>query len=248
MSYILEALRKADQEREAGVVPDLESVHEAARPAQRSFRWVWILVALLAVNGVLMALLATRDTGTTVPRQVASPTAVPAQEAAASAPSAAGVAVPADSSPVRMAALPKTAPKVESRDDRPAPAAPVIPSKTATLTAGKSAASVPVVPAPPDKAQPQVTASVAPVPAQRAEIPRQGLRDWEDLSLEFRSGLDMPRLDVHVYDADPQRRFVLINLRKYRSGDRLESGAVIEEILPDGIKLSYQGTRFRYRK
>lgn len=90
-----------------------------------------------------------------------------------------------------------------------------------------------------------VAKAAPPAPAEPAQ---QDLRDWEDLSLEFRSGLDMPRLDVHVYDTDPQRRFVLIELRKYRAGDRLDSGAVIEEILPDGLQLSYQGTRFRYRK
>jgi len=71
---------------------------------------------------------------------------------------------------------------------------------------------------------------------------------WEDLSLEFRGGFDMPRLDVHVYDSDPQRRFLLIELKKYREGDTLANGAQIEEILPDGIQLYYQGTRFIYRK
>jgi general secretion pathway protein B len=53
---------------------------------------------------------------------------------------------------------------------------------------------------------------------------------------------------VHVYDSDPKRRFVLIDLQKYRQGDRLQSGALLEEILPDGIQLLYQGTQFIYRK
>ena len=58
----------------------------------------------------------------------------------------------------------------------------------------------------------------------------------------------MPRMDVHVYDSDPRRRFVLIDLQKFREGDRLSNGAVLEEILPDGIVLSYQGRRFHYGK
>ena len=43
MSYILDALRKADQERLAGSVPDLEADHESSRATGRSNRWVWLL-------------------------------------------------------------------------------------------------------------------------------------------------------------------------------------------------------------
>ncbi len=251
MSYILEALRKADQERSAGAVPDLESTHPAARPGQRSFRWVWILVALLVVNGALMVMLATRDTGTPVSRQAASPVTGPARQTAASSPAAVASAVPVD----RVATPPAKVPKTVLPQDRSAPPAPVLPPVTAIIPAGKSAARTPAVPAAPGKAPPRVASApqqASSPPLQASSPPLQAsnqeLDDWEELSLEFRSGLEMPRLDVHVYDADPQRRFVLINLRKYRAGDRLESGAVVEEILPDGIQVSYQGKRFRYRK
>ncbi len=233
MSYILDALRKSDQERAVGVVPDLQSAHQAVRPVQRSYGWIWILVALLAVNGVLMVLLATRDTGTGSTYTTESPVAGPAHVPAGPARPVEEPAVRED----RAAASAPEAPKTVLLRDRPTAVAPVIPPVTTTA---------PVVPAAPVKAQPQV--AKAPLQARPAEAPKQGLKDWEDLSLEFRSGLEIPRLDVHVYDADPQRRFVLINLRKYRAGDRLESGAVIEEILPDGLQMSYQGTRFRYQK
>ncbi len=242
MSYILEALRKADQERAAGAVPDLESAHQTAHPEQRSFRWVWILVALLLVNATLMVLLATRDTGTGVTRPAASPVAGPAQETAGSPRPVVEPPVRAD----RPAATVVTAPKTVLYQDRPVAAVQAIPPVTITAPARKSAAGTPVAPAATGKAQSPV--ATAPVQAAPPEAPEQGLSDWEDLPLEFRSSLEVQRLDVHVYDTDPQRRFVLINLRKYRAGDSLESGAVIEEILPDGVLLTYQGTRFRYRK
>lgn len=233
MSYILDALRKSDQERAVGVVPDLQSAHQAVRPAQRSYGWVWILVALLAVNATLMVLLATRDTGTGSTHMTESPVAGPAHVPAGSPRPVVEPAVRED----RAAASVPKAPKTVLLRDRPTAVVPVTPPVTTTA---------PVAPAAPVKAQPQV--AKAPLQARPAEAPKQGLKDWEDLSLEFRSSLEMPRLDVHVYDADPQRRFVLISLRKYRAGDRLESGAVIEEILPDGLQMSYQGTRFRYHK
>ena len=72
--------------------------------------------------------------------------------------------------------------------------------------------------------------------------------EWNDLSLEFRSGFNLPRIDVHVYSDNPGKRFVLVDLQKFREGETLASGAVLEEILPGSIQLFYQGTRFRVEK
>jgi general secretion pathway protein B len=105
------------------------------------------------------------------------------------------------------------------------------------------ASAPPVAPQP----APEVSNRVAPQPAASADRD-SGIPYWDDMSLEFRSELPMPRLDVHVYDSNPQRRFLLVELKKYREGDTLTNGAVVEEILPDGVQLFYRGTRFVYRK
>ena len=80
-------------------------------------------------------------------------------------------------------------------------------------------------------------------PVQRGE---PEIPEWSELSLEFRSGFDPPRLDVHVYADDPSRRFILVDLKRFAEGDTLDSGAKLEKILPESIQLYYQGTRFRY--
>ena len=61
MSYILDALKKADQERTLGEVPDLEVAHWGERRQKRSYRWVWVVGALLLFNGVLLFMLIGRD-------------------------------------------------------------------------------------------------------------------------------------------------------------------------------------------
>ena len=53
------------------------------------------------------------------------------------------------------------------------------------------------------------------------------------------------RVDMHVYSGDPAKRFVFVNMKKYREGDRLAEGPSIEEITPEGIILSQQGKRFQ---
>lgn len=56
MSYILEALKKAEQQREIGQVPRIDSAHEPAA-AGLSSRWGVIVVLVLLVNaGLLLAL------------------------------------------------------------------------------------------------------------------------------------------------------------------------------------------------
>jgi hypothetical protein len=53
------------------------------------------------------------------------------------------------------------------------------------------------------------------------------------------------RIEVLVWAADPGRRMVYLNGRKYVEGDTIEKGTVIEQIVQDGIVLLHQGQRVR---
>jgi general secretion pathway protein B len=232
MSYILDALKKADQERAAGNVPDLETVHLQEPTVRRRYRWLWILAALFVFNGVLVALLATRhDAGDAPGRHV-----TPDERSISASPETTRPRPPVEGAPVVRQAPPprvvRTAPQVQERP-RVAVTRPVSPRVQPT-----TAQDLPAVPP-----TPVVVPPPRPSSASAGKLP-----EWDELSLEFRSGFSMPHMDVHVYDTDPSRRFVLVNLQKFREGDRLPNGAVIEKILPDGMQLSYQGTRFHYTK
>jgi general secretion pathway protein B len=221
MSYILEALKKADRERTLGEVPDLESAHWGVRRPQRSWRWLWIVVVLLLFNAVLLGYLLSRDE-------------VDMEQVAGTAPVTPPVVV---SPPV-----PASQPAAQARVEPPPPVA--IRPKVAVRP---QIAARPVIkvtpepdPAPPARVvQAQVPLTAAPGAAE-TELP-----EWSELSLEFRSGFMLPHVDVHVYAEQPRRRFILVDLEKYREGDTLKSGAVLEKIHPNSIQLYYQGTRFR---
>ena len=51
-------------------------------------------------------------------------------------------------------------------------------------------------------------------------------------------------MDLHVYDRNPRKRFVMINMHKLRQGDTLPDGVTVVRIRPDGVVLSYQGRKF----
>jgi general secretion pathway protein B len=255
MSYILEALKKADRERTVGNVPDLDTVHDRDVPAgRRKTAWYWILGTLVVVNGVLFSLLLLPDHGADDGSGPASTDARPNS----------GIDQPAaavDRDRARHRAAPKPYPRPQVRAYTPpaakpdrvaAPAAqPVTPAPVpsratetgppATASAAVSGQAAPVTSPVAASASPQADTSQPPAEAGG------GIPYWDDLSLEFRSGFTVPRIDVHVYDTNPELRFILADLKKYREGDRLENGAMLEKITPEGILLSFRGTRFIYR-
>lgn len=209
MSYILEALKKSEQERQLGHVPEFSQTQET--PKLAAPRWPrWLLLALL-VNALILVVLAWRMWGTQT------------QSAVVVAPPA--VVAPTSVTPASVARAPE-----------PDIAAPVLPVPPSPL-----APPVPSVQSPVAEDTSQVTVSPPVVDESAAAGPPR----WDDLPLDERAQLPAPRIDVHVFAQEPERRFVLINLHKFRVGDRLDEGPTLVAIVNDGIVLSYAGREYR---
>ena len=96
-----------------------------------------------------------------------------------------------------------------------------------------------VTPPPPESYRPAPVAAAPDV---------SGLPVWPQVPAAiFQRLQDGLRLDVHVYSERVADRFVLINLQKYREGERLQEGPVLDAITPEGAVLSVQGSRFLLR-
>jgi general secretion pathway protein B len=231
MSYILEALKKADQDHFIGAVPDLATPHEAERPQPRSYRWLWIIVTLLSVNAVLVVMLLKDKNAEDAEVAVTAQVQVPLERQ---------TALTNDQlvQPIQQTSEVQIS-------EAPAPEMPVLPENEPVLSTGEVVVlaepaylqdSRPLIP-------PEEEFNIR-VDAGTSTKDYSQLQSWFELPQETRDRLDLPRLDVHVYSEDPQRRYILVNLEKYREGERLASGLVVEEILPDGMVMSYQGERF----
>jgi general secretion pathway protein B len=59
-----------------------------------------------------------------------------------------------------------------------------------------------------------------------------------------RAGLPELKLELHMYSNRPQERVAFINSHKYREGDTLAEGPKVEQITPDGVVLSLNGSKF----
>ena len=97
--------------------------------------------------------------------------------------------------------------------------------------------------APPPAAAPAVSSVITPAaPLVVGNVP--DLPTFDSLSPEQRQNLPALHLDVHGYAANPQDRFVVINLKRYRIGDTLAEGPRVVDIVPTGAVLEFQGTTF----
>ena len=53
-------------------------------------------------------------------------------------------------------------------------------------------------------------------------------------------------VDVHAYNGNPQKRFVLINGRRYREGDVISEGPRIAQIIAEGIVFDWRNEQVLY--
>ncbi|MEZ5583275.1 MAG: general secretion pathway protein GspB [Candidatus Competibacteraceae bacterium] len=223
MSYILEALRKAEQERNLGRVPDLQT---APMPIPQPKRRLWPLVLglVLVANGVALALLWWPDYRSRL--VVSDPQlAIPAAEPV----------VPASRNAiVNSLDRPIANPQTESVSPVAFPAQSVQATLQPLSEPEPAVAPITPPPAPPPAPEP----TPARLPESQPAIALQAL------PMTFRQTVPQLNLDVHVYSTAVRKRFVLINSKRYQEGDLLNEGPLLEAITADGAVLSYQGQRF----
>lgn len=250
MSYILEALRKSDQQRNRGATPTLFGGQEAMAVRRQPTKILYgvLAVALIGAGiaiGVLRPWQTTQSEMADRPAVVVRapvatpPAAAPAPEvapAAQSKPQEAVASVPPAAVP-EIATVPRVEPKPVARPkrrlDRPM-------RKAETAVADK----------PKKDAVPQSRSELPAEEEANAEPPATAAANAEpvstlsELPVSIRDELPKIKITVHAYSGKPASRLVGYDNRILREGDYLVPGLKLEEITQDGMILSYKGYRF----
>jgi len=245
MSFILDALKKSETDRQRQSSPALFEVKVAA-PRRRFPLWALGLGVLLGVNVLVLAWVLLRQPQTTG-ESAAAPIAN-------TAPAAGGNAV-ANSAPPGMVTVPATvtipttvnipigsAPSITMGTNNPEPGV-VAPSSTPPL-AEEPLLSRQEPSVPPDYDARDYAPALTLSQANAAAAQRAGSIPSRDEVIAQGTQLPDLRLDLHVYAVDPAQRFVFINMRKLREGETLPEGVRVDHITQTGAQLSYRGTRF----
>jgi Type II secretion system protein B len=267
MSYILQALKKAEEQRGASprAVPTPRALPPASRP-----RWPWIAGGLVGLAGIA-GVVALRMLGPVTTDAPARTAAVPDPPVSAVTPSVTrSEPVPAEpAAPAPRATAPR--PESERAGARAATRAPVTrgpsaPERTVAAVTAPSPARpaaetiAPTVPVtrprsetitPPPAAQPdravpsrtggpQLSGASGPAPAVAGALPPPAPAAPAG---ELKALAARLSLQVLSWAPDPNDRFVFVNGRKYREGQAIDDRFLIERIADDSVVISYQGER-----
>lgn len=270
MSYILDALKKSEKERQRGTVPDVLTPGDAVAvaPGKRRLLPYLILSALILNAGLLVWWLAWNPKKPQMVSQSAASSQVRVKASEPMKEATAGTSV--------SASLPEPA-KTENPSARPAEERPALRSAAALeKQAPKRSLAVPqhqpqtgaqqkrgvertpsqTVPAnetsEPFPSVPRQTAvnraPVEPQPVAHDEMPiKNKLYSLQELPQSLQRNLPDFSISTHLYSGDATSRMVRVNGQTLREGQFLSAGLKLEEITPDGVIFDFQNYRFRVR-
>ena len=257
MSYILEALKKAQAERQLGSAPTIHapSIHaglpDSPAPHRRLF-WIGAVLAVLAVATlagwmwrqkgadafVAAPALAPVIAPVTAPviAPVIAPSPAPAMAINPVAPVAPAVPVTAAAASAFSAAHPEN--KTAGQDVRAARAqvtgAANPDAREATLndpSRGKSVAP-PTLKKPPEP------------PPKLAAVSEDAVPMLRELPDALRRELPVLKFGGYIYSGNPSDRLLLVDKALRHEGEELAPGLILEKLLPKSALLNYKGTRF----
>ena len=227
MSYILDALDKAERERKRGQVPSLQTSERSAAVRNPRSPWLWVALFAVIFNALLAGLLIYSSTHETndapvLPPVVETPPPVPTPSPVAVIPEP----------PIYRATPPATPPAVLLMTDKELQA---------------QARQLEIESTPPAEPEP-VEPEPAPVTAAREHVdtPLEMIPLLVEMPQQLQQSLPPIRVDVHVHASKAENRFVMINLRRYREGDEVAPGLILERITKEGMVLKFRGEQFRY--
>ena len=219
MSYILEALKKAQAERQLGELPTIHAPQLQAGAASHAGllrKPLWLALgatALLALGGSAALLWRTAPSATTA--------------------SQAGTATPVALAPAPVLSAPLQAP----------PAKPVVPAAPPPMPVPAVAVvSAAMPPAPP----PASVAPVAPpVEPPALAVGDETALNLRDLPEPIQRQIPPLVLGGYMYSKNPADRLLLIDKVLRHEGEEVAPGVVLEKLLPKAAQFTFKGYRYR---
>jgi len=260
MSYILDALKRSEEERNRGHVPTLQTVYYENDDRSLEFLHTTtgrlLLVALLLAVAALVysnrqSVISAYDRFFGNPSAAVSETQVvqPVQNETSAPP-----IEPAQSARTQQ---PEPVNTMVAQEPNPeaTPAPPAQPQATNSTATGTTVGSEQAAGA--QVSQVAESQSVQPVPgpapAQTAAIVdqntgsdagRRRVKTKHDLPADVKRSIPKLALSVVSYAADPQKRFVMVESEIYYEGEEMTENLIIESITPDGPIVTWRGHEF----
>lgn len=253
MSYILNALRKSEQERLAQQ-PDTVTGRILVNQPQPRQKTNKAIILLLVISNLIVAAgffwFVRKESTPPLPADVKTgvmPDQTPLKPA---------IVPPVNESPLATRAIKITKPAAP-------PQAELAPSKKTVIsqlpTTKLAAKKNPALTQPqPELVMPKMESdSMTATPVEPAEIVEKNeppiSKDKEipflyELSPEFRHTVPDMKINVFVYSEQPAERFVMIDMVKYKVGEQIKESIELKEIRSDSLVVVYNNRTFRIKR
>jgi general secretion pathway protein B len=235
MSYILDALRRSEEERRQAesLVLTQGPAHPIELPHRRLAPWAGVGIVAVVVVAVAYWAITARHSDVTAPSSAALNQATVAVPPTSAVPSA---AVPAVEAPAVATEL-RPAPELKTN--------PLVPLKASEGTRDLA-----------DEAQaaPRKSKRARRAARSSGEAPAQGVANGSGpeaikflraMSPDFQRSLPQLVVNIHIYAQRESDRILYINNHQYHAGDRVRDDVRVEEIVEDGAVMSSRGQRFK---
>jgi general secretion pathway protein B len=264
MSYILDALKKSEKERQKKNVPDLLTIQDPVLNEKRKRRvWPYVLIAVLLVNigfwGYLLGQknikkAETNDTTVQQQNELKTPESQKTESAK-------------NEMPAKSLSVQQMSQLGQMVKEKPIPAVSIQQKKPLSEKAGnehpvREEAIIQSVKSPIEKETQNVQAKTASKdhgssaeasvpheekPAQTVTPPPvQGkIYTTSELPQTIQQSLPSVNVSIFMYSDDPASRMVRINGQTYREGQKISEDLKLERITPNGIILDYRNYRFQ---
>lgn len=266
MSYILDALKHSDRDRNRGKVPDIQTqtLQVVETSSGKPIPYMWAGVVFLAIAIMLVAGKAIMEQSDSQPQVVSQPTIEALPTVSSKPENTLQVSLPIEVSdpPLRNDEWLLSAEALDQVEN----------VRINTTQARKNDLSVastrfadnvkqqPSVAAPkPAKTKPTVTKPAIPQPTTLAlakpkpepvpQTPKQpdpytGIPHQKQLPIQVQRALPELNFTVHIFSSKPASRLVKINGETLREGDQISSALKLKEITRDGVILTYNNRPF----
>jgi general secretion pathway protein B len=250
MSFILNALRKSEQERQALQPENVTEKILLSHPPQGRSKATKLLLILFIANVLVITGIVwfVRNHLISTPGTAASAVAPRLAQETKPEPEAIAEPVrpekPAQNAQSDITSIAELIDK-EKPAQAPLPVKPVAARKTPVEAVKQAAIAYP-------EPQIQNVPAIAPaveVQAEPAGMPvKKDIPLLSDLPYEFRQKVPKFSVNVFVYSQSPEERFVMVDMVKYKPGQQIKDAMLLKEILPDGFVVEYQNQAFKIKR
>jgi len=230
MSYILDALKKSEQQRGHGSVPGVQTMHSSSlnyRQDKKSY-WPYILIVAVILNLVAIIYFFTGKNETS---------------------DIINTVVDHDTEELNISNTTQT--KTPEKDNKQTVITPPIDNKEIKdqTIAPQAIVSTPAnqqSTATSNKTDTNANKTKSLAAKSRAQETYTEIIDFYDLPASIKQQLPAITISAHVYSSNPLQRSIVINNNFMEEGEYVLDDLVLHEITKDGAIFNYKGTLFNY--